>query len=196
VPVLQDGNRRRRIPLPALHEPALIQLLRRALPVAFLAAGCASPENADARHAQDKQKGRECRISRISDGDSFTCAQSGRVRLLMIDAPELAQGKEGRQAQAALAKLAPVGTIVTLESDVRAEDDYGRSLSYVYLPDGRMVNEEMARLGMVTALVYPPNVKHTDRIRKAVADARREKRGLWSTNFFDCSPRDYRARRC
>lgn len=114
----------------------------------------------------------------------------------MIDAPELAQGKEGQQAQAALAKLAPVGAVVTLESDVRAADDYGRSLSYAWLPDGRMVNEEMARLGMVTALVYPPNVKHADRIRKAVAEAKRERRGLWSTSFFDCSPRDYRARKC
>ena len=166
------------------------------MPVALLAAGCTSPEHADARSSQGRQKGVECRISRISDGDSFICAQSGRVRLLMIDAPELAQGKEGRQAQAALSALAPVGTVVTLESDVRAKDDYGRSLSYAYLPDGRMVNEEMARMGMVTALVYPPNVKHADRIRKAVADARRERRGLWSTDFFDCSPRDYRARRC
>ena len=114
----------------------------------------------------------------------------------MIDAPELAQGPEGRQAQAALARLAPVGTVVTLVSDVRPRDDYGRALSYAYLPDGRMVNEEMARLGMATALVYPPNVKHADRIRKAVADARRQRRGLWSTDFFGCSPRDFRAGKC
>jgi endonuclease YncB( thermonuclease family) len=66
----------------------------------------------------------------------------------------------------------------------------------VYLADGRMLNEEMARAGMVAALVYPPNVKHVARIRAAVRDARQNRRGLWATDFFDCSPRDYRAGRC
>jgi micrococcal nuclease len=85
---------------------------------------------------------------------------------------------------------------VRIETDVRPKDDFGRTLGYVYLADGRMLNEEMARAGMVTALVYPPNVKYAERIRRAVRDAQREKRGLWATNFFDCSPRDYRAGRC
>src|SRR5688572_26056737 len=141
LPVLPDGNGRGRNPMPALHEPAHLNL-RRLLPAALIAAGCATPDNADARSAQNKPKGTKCRVSRIADGDSFVCSQAGRVRLLMIDAPEVAQGPEGRQAKAALARLAPVGTVVTLVSDVRARDDYSRALSYVYLPDGSMLNEE------------------------------------------------------
>lgn len=90
----------------------------------------------------------------------------------------------------------PVGTSVTVETDVRVRDPFDRILGYVYLPDGRMVNEEMARSGYVTALVYPPNVKYVERIRRAVAEARKAKRGLWATDFFNCSPRDYRAGRC
>ena len=73
---------------------------------------------------------------------------------------------------------------------------YKRILGYVYLPDGKMANEEMARTGYATSLVYPPNVRYVERIRRAVEDARKAKRGLWATNFFDCSPRDYRAGRC
>ncbi len=114
----------------------------------------------------------------------------------MIDAPELSQGSAGREAQQTLARIMPVGTSVSIETDVQQRDTYDRILGYIYLPDGRMVNEEMARSGYVTALVYPPNVKYVERIRKAVADARAAKRGLWATNFFDCSPRDYRAGRC
>ena len=114
----------------------------------------------------------------------------------MIDAPELAQGTAGRQARNALAALAPVGTRVTVETDIRPRDGYDRVLAYLYLADGRMLNEEMAKSGYVTALVYPPNVRHVDRIRKAVREAREAKRGLWATDFFECSPRDYRAGKC
>ncbi|HEX6576295.1 MAG TPA: thermonuclease family protein [Gemmatimonadaceae bacterium] len=137
-----------------------------------------------------------CRITRISDGDTVHCGAAGRIRLLMIDAPELSQGRYGNEAKEKLAEILPVGTEVTVQTDVRPRDTYKRILGYVYLPDGRMANEEMARTGYVTALVYPPNVKYVERIRAAVSEARRAKRGLWATRFFDCSPRDYRANRC
>jgi micrococcal nuclease len=137
-----------------------------------------------------------CKVSKIADGDTIYCGKTGRIRLLMIDAPELSQGRYGYDALDKLAAIMPVGTSVTIETDVRARDAYDRILGYIWLSDGRMVNEEMAKTGYVTALVYPPNVKYVDRIRNAVADARREKRGLYGTRFFDCSPRDYRAHRC
>ena len=124
------------------------------------------------------------------------CGSAGRIRLLLIDAPELAQGAAGSAAREALEKLIPVGTQVTVETDVRPRDTYKRLLGYVYLPNGRMANEEMARSGYATALVYPPNVKYVERIRRAVADAQKTKRGLWAAGFFDCTPRDYRAGRC
>ncbi|HZJ00401.1 MAG TPA: thermonuclease family protein, partial [Gemmatimonadaceae bacterium] len=138
----------------------------------------------------------QCRITRVSDGDTAYCGAAGRVRLLLIDAPELSQGAPGRDARKQLESLMPVGTSVTIETDVRLRDSFNRILGYIYLPDGRMVNEEMAWSGYVTALVYPPNVKYVERIRRAVADARKAKRGLWATAFFECEPRDYRAGRC
>jgi micrococcal nuclease len=118
------------------------------------------------------------------------------VRLLLIDAPELSDGSIGRESRHALEGLMPVGTHVIAETDVRVTDQFGRVLAYLYLPGGAMVNEKMAQSGYATALVYPPNVKYVERIRAAVASARKEKRGLWATGGFDCSPRDYRARRC
>ena len=138
----------------------------------------------------------ECTISRIADGDTVYCGTTGRIRLLMIDAPELSQGSPGRQALDALSEIMPVGTHVTVETDVRARDSYQRLLGYIYLDDGRMVNEEMAKSGFVTALVYPPNVRYDSKIRAAVKQAMEAKRGLWATEFFSCSPRDYRAGKC
>ncbi len=118
------------------------------------------------------------------------------MRLLLIDAPELAQGASGRDARDILLRLLPVGTQVTIETDVTPRDTYDRILGYIFLPDGRMANEEMARSGYATTLVYPPNVQYVHRIRRAVIEARNAKRGLWATNFFDCLPRDFRAGRC
>ncbi|MEO5590876.1 MAG: thermonuclease family protein [Gemmatimonadaceae bacterium] len=137
-----------------------------------------------------------CTVTRISDGDSFRCGDAGRVRLLLIDAPELAQGAAGEAARRVLLQLMPPGTHIVLRTDVTPRDSFNRILGYAYLADGRMINEEMARSGYVTALVYPPNVQYVERIRSAVADARRMKRGLYATNFFDCPPRDFRAGRC
>jgi micrococcal nuclease len=54
---------------------------------------------------------------------------------------------------------------VTLELDVQERNRYNRTLAYVYVRDGRMVNEEMARLGLVL-VTDPANVKHVERIRQ------------------------------
>ncbi|HEY7767490.1 thermonuclease family protein [Longimicrobium sp.] len=142
--------------------------------------------------------GLACVVARdgIRDGDTLRCADGPRVRLLMIDAPELGQGASGDAAVDALRALAPPGTRVRLETDVRERDQFERLLAYAWLPDGRMVNEEMARSGYAVALVYPPNVRHADRIRAAVRQARAARRGLWAEGGFECEPREWRAGRC
>jgi endonuclease YncB( thermonuclease family) len=58
----------------------------------------------------------------------------------------------------------------------------------VYAPDGRMVNEEMVREGYALLYTLPPNVRHVDRIRAALEEARAERRGLWATSAFECPP--------
>lgn len=138
----------------------------------------------------------DCTVTRVADGDSMTCGSAGRVRLLSIDSPELSQGTIGRNARNVLLRLMPIGTRVRIETDIRERDQYDRILGYIYLTDGRMINEEMAKSGYATALVYPPNVRHAELIRAAVDEARRAKRGLWATPSFDCAPRDHRARKC
>lgn len=140
--------------------------------------------------------GDRCVVSSIVDGDTLVCEGGARVRLLLIDSPEMDQGEFGRHARRHLAALAPEGTPLRIELDVQKYDRYERLLAYLYTPDGRLVNEEMARGGYAVSLTYPPNVKHVERIADAVAEARLKRTGLWETSAFECSPADHRAGRC
>jgi len=68
---------------------------------------------------------------------------------------------------------------VELEYDVTATDKYGRTLAYVYLPGGLMVNEQILRAGYAQLLTIPPNVKYVDRFTAAQKEAVAASRGLW-----------------
>lgn len=137
-----------------------------------------------------------CIVSRVIDGDTIACRDGLRVRLLLIDTPEMNQGSFGRAARTFAASQVPLGTTVTLELDVRAQDRYGRTLAYVHLPKGGTLNEALLRAGYAVVSVYPPNVRYVDRYRAIADSARRARRGLWSVNAFDCSPQDHRRGRC
>jgi micrococcal nuclease len=150
------------------------------------------------RAAAAAQRRLDCTVGHVVDGDTFwaRCPEDVKVRLLLIDAPERDQFPFGRQARAAIEKLLEPGGRVSLELDVQKTDRYSRALAYAFLADGRMVNEEMARAGYATTLVYPPNVRYVERIRRAVAEARAAHRGLWAVGGFACTPKDHRRQRC
>ncbi len=142
-----------------------------------------------------------CRVTRIYDGDTFKCRlRSGeevRVRLIGIDTPESRRNRKayrdaersgrsveeivrlGRKATEFTRKLIPPGTVVYLETDVQLHDRYGRLLAYVYLPDGRMLNEVLVAEGYATVYTFPPNVKYAERFVELQRKAMRERRGLW-----------------
>ncbi len=58
-------------------------------------------------------------------------------------------------------------------------DRYGRLLGYVFLSNGKMLNEEIVKAGYAIVMTIPPNVKHQDRFLRAYKQARERKRGLW-----------------
>ena len=134
-----------------------------------------------------------CVVSNVVDGDTLDCADSRRVRLLLIDAPEMAQEPFGGLAHKALADLVPIGTAISLEIDVDPADRYGRTLAYVVLPDGRIVNEELLRNGAAVVAVYPPNVRHVERFRAAAQKAQQAGRDMWGLDGFRCLPDDFRS---
>lgn len=100
----------------------------------------------------------EARVLEVVDGDTIRVSIAGQVyslRYIGIDAPETSHpdvGEErgGGDALEANRELVQ-GQTVYLEYDVTPTDQYGRLLAYVYLPDGRMVNEELVRLAALSA---------------------------------------------
>ena len=137
----------------------------------------------------------ECTVARVIDGDTIECAGGVRVRLLLIDAPEMSQGRYGTLARRKLEELLPRGAVATLELDVQREDRYARTLAYVRRGDV-FVNRALVRSGVAVVLVYPPNVRYVDELRLAADSARADRSGLWATSAFECLPADYRRGRC
>ncbi len=67
---------------------------------------------------------------------------------------------------------------VRLEFDVDRRADDGSLLAYVFLPDGKMLNDEALRHGYAQLDLRMPNMKYAERFRQAYRQARREMRGM------------------
>lgn len=138
-----------------------------------------------------------CRVSRVIDGDTFTCAGGRRVRLLLIDAPEGAQHPAGDSATAALQRLIHRDVDVSLEFGRDSTDRYGRTLAFVWLADGRMINEELVRRGWAVVYLYDrKNLRYAPRIEAAQDSARAARRGWWRDGEIPCPPKAFRDRAC
>ncbi|HEY8477771.1 MAG TPA: thermonuclease family protein [Chloroflexota bacterium] len=123
-------------------------------------------------------------VREVVDGDTLDVSIDGevrRLRLIGVDTPEVHGQVEcyGREASDRTKALAPPGTPVRLEKDVSETDQYGRLLRYVYLPDGRMLNEVLVREGYAQVATFPPDVRYQDRFLDAQRQAREEGAGLW-----------------
>lgn len=138
-----------------------------------------------------------CRVSRVIDGDTFTCTGGRRVRLLSIDAPEGHQYPAGDSATAALQRLIHRDVNVSLELGRDSLDRYGRTLAFAWLEDGRLVNEEMVRSGWALVYFYDhKNPQYDDRLEAAEHSATEARRGWWRTGRIECRPVAFRHHEC
>ncbi len=87
--------------------------------------------------------------------------------------------KMGLEAKRFVEQLLKNVYAVVVETDVQPTDHYGRVLGYVWLPDGRMLNEEVICHGYALPLTVPPNVKYKNLFLRCFRKAVEEKRGLW-----------------
>lgn len=119
-----------------------------------------------------------CVVAHVLDGDSFNCTDGRSVRLLLVDAPDA--GRFGSVARRALATFLPARSTVRLETDSIPQDEQGRTLAYVHLADGRLINEILVREGYAFYKPSRENDRYADRLRAAEEAAHREKEGVWS----------------
>jgi micrococcal nuclease len=168
--------------------PFLAMLPHDTFSVPGVLTGAASPDNA------------KVNIVKVIDGDTLSVDYNGRrenVRLIGIDTPESFAGKKarrdskrshtdmaqilqsGRKAAEYTKTLVKPGELLTVEFDVEKRDRYGRLLVYIFLADGRMLNEEIIKNGYASVLTIPPNVNYQKRFIEAYRHARRNNLGLW-----------------
>ena len=124
-------------------------------------------------------------VLRVIDGDTIEVTLRGEtpsVRLLLVDTPEVYGGEEcyGPEASAYVSSLLPEGSELRLERDITDVDFFGRLLRYVYLADGRMLNELLVEGGYATVYRFPSDVRHEQRLRDAEDRAREAGAGLWT----------------
>jgi endonuclease YncB( thermonuclease family) len=123
-------------------------------------------------------------VRAVIDGDTIDAANYGRVRLLGIDAPELAHGYDtaapfAREAKERLAALV-LHRWVRLQEEGDRFDVYRRHLAYVLTEDGVFVNATLVREGLarVTARVV---LSRMPELQRAEAEAQAFRRGMWGS---------------
>jgi endonuclease YncB( thermonuclease family) len=146
------------------------------------------PQLGDLLGTGDRGEGDRARVVRVTDGDTLKVrledGSEEYVRVLGIDTPEVHTQVEcgGREASAAMAALAPVGSTVRLVSDpTQADRDrYDRLLRYVER-NGRDVGKALIASGHAQVYVYRDDpFRRTDAYRRAENRSEGLGQGLWS----------------
>lgn len=153
--------------------------------VVLACSGCAGP-------AAWKLEASGVRVTSVADGDTLTISDSAGfptvVRLLGINAPEVAHDDQPAQCGAEAAKKALTaltkGRRVTLLTDPGSErtDRFGRLLAYVEVPELGDVAEQLLRRGLAIAW-HParasrPSRSHTYEAEQGIAE--RTHTGSWA----------------
>ncbi len=120
------------------------------------------------------------KVTHVSDGDSFVIASGERVRMIGVNAPELAD-PFGRESKAHLTKLIRGETVtLTRDPDNDDRDVHGRLLRFVTL-NGTDINHLMIADGYASALLrYPFARARRDAYRDAENSARSNGLGIWA----------------
>jgi micrococcal nuclease len=128
------------------------------------------------------------RVTRVVDGDTVHVSLAGAdttVRYIGMDTSESV--KPGVPVQPFAREAAHrneelvLGRWVCMEHDAGDTDRYGRLLRWLWLEDGRMVNEVLVQEGLAVLDTVPPNVKYVEsRIVPAQHAAREAGRGVWA----------------
>lgn len=130
-------------------------------------------------------------VLHVVDGDTLDILRGGekeRLRLIGINSPESVDPRRpvecfGKEASMHAHELLD-GQSVTLETDFSQGtlDKYGRTLAYIFLPDGRNFGEVMIRDGYAYEYTYDKPYKYQQRFNEAEDDASTNARGLWASS--------------
>lgn len=115
-------------------------------------------------------------VKKVIDGDTIVLEDGRKVRLIGINAPEKYQ-KFGLESTLKTKELTLEKEVI-LEYDKDKEDDYGRTLAYVYTEE-IFVNYELLKGGFAYLMTIPPNTKYLEEFKKVYQEAKANKLGIW-----------------
>lgn len=135
--------------------------------------------------------GDKAKVVNVVDGDTIDVAfENGnqeRVRLILVDTPETKHPRLGEQPFGKEATIFTEewleGKEVLLEYDVSERDRYGRVLAYIWV-DGINFNRLLIEEGLARVAIFPPDIKYVDEFEQVQAEAREEKKGIWSIEDY------------
>ena len=127
------------------------------------------------------------RIMRIINGDTLTILYHGKweeIKLIGLDMPETTLNdrvyekalknsttpaaiiNRGLADREFVKKYLQYGSQIWIEFDTQKRDRFSRLLGYVYIADGRMLNEIILSAGLTEPLLIPPNLKYQQRFQE------------------------------
>ncbi len=122
----------------------------------------------------------------VHDGDTLRLSDGRKVRLIGINAPEVARKHApaeplGIESKNALTKLLRQhDNKIGLAFGVERHDKYQRLLAHLYLPDGQNVQAHLLNLGYAVSFTTPPNERNSDCYRRVEQQAIDAKQGVWA----------------
>lgn len=128
-------------------------------------------------------------VLRVIDGDTLVLNPSDRVRLIGVDTPETVHPKKmaecyGKEAKAFTSSMVAEQNVRLVFDDANAgrrhKDRYGRTLGYLYLREGNMLNAELIRQGFAHAYTRFP-FRYLVEFKRLEREARAKHLGLWSS---------------
>lgn len=123
-------------------------------------------------------------VTHVIDGDTVCMDNGIKFRYRAVNAPEIAhEGKPGEPMglEALIRNRQLVhGRKVRIVQDSDRVDRFGRMLGYLYLPDGRMVNEILVREGLAFVCLYGRTSGYRRSLLAAQRNAIEKKLGIWS----------------
>jgi len=106
-----------------------------------------------------------------------------KVRYLGINAPELEH--DGRQVEPFAEEAKRFNASLVYDKEIRLEfdkertDQYGRTLAYIFLPDGTFVNAQLISNGFAFLLYHLPNQKYESILFRSQRAAMSDRKGIW-----------------
>jgi len=124
-------------------------------------------------------------VSHVHDGDTLKLSDGRKVRLIGVNATEMAKKSGSNQPFSLQAKKSVQAFIshakkIHLLIDVENKDHYGRWLGHIYNEAGENLEQSLLRQGLAYHVAIPPNLTLAECLDQAEQQAQDKQLGLWS----------------